>query len=167
MLTAVDNILVSGHAARTSKEFSDYARCEGPTQAAAVAELLEIAWPCASGERGIHFSSGSTRRHWRHSGDTACLRRHRQLIENAFRPPGGRPPSSRGVDSQVVVSVDDDGPGVAGSEDLTLLLHQSSGTGLGLAITRKRSRSTAAPFTRRISTPDSGFLELPCLRKTE
>jgi signal transduction histidine kinase len=65
------------------------------------------------------------------------------LIENAFQAaPGGRVRlTAHGVDSRVVVSVEDDGPGVP-QEDLPRIFDpyfstKTSGTGLGLAIARK------------------------------
>ena len=65
------------------------------------------------------------------------------LIENAFQAaPGGRVRlGSHGVDSKVVIAVEDTGPGVA--PDLLPKIFdpyfstKSTGTGLGLAIARK------------------------------
>jgi signal transduction histidine kinase len=108
--------------------------------------LEEIAASYAdSKERGIDFRAEikpSTPESF--SGDARLLRGAiANLIENAFQAaPGGNVRlASYGVDSKVVVSVDDDGPGVA-PEVLSKIFDpyfstKSSGTGLGLAITRK------------------------------
>jgi signal transduction histidine kinase len=98
-----------------------------------------------SGERGIRFHAEiqpSTPDNF--SGDARLLRGAiANLIENAFQAaPGGRVRmNSYCVDSKVIISVDDDGPGVP-PELLPKIFDpyfstKSSGTGLGLAITRK------------------------------
>jgi signal transduction histidine kinase/HAMP domain-containing protein len=149
VMTAVDNILRQVVTLReTSKEFSDYASLRTvQRKPVKLRHLLEeIASSYAeSGERGIDFRADiapSTPETF--SGDARLLRGAiANLIENAFQAaPGGHVRlASYGVDSKVVVSVDDNGPGVA-PEVLPKIFDpyfstKSSGTGLGLAITRK------------------------------
>jgi len=149
VMAAVDNILRQVVTLReTSKEFSDYASLRTvQRKPLKLRHLLEeIASSYAeSGERGIDFRAQiepSTPETF--SGDARLLRGAiANLIENAFQAaPGGQVRlASYGVDSKVVVSVDDNGPGVA-PELLPKIFDpyfstKSSGTGLGLAITRK------------------------------
>ncbi|MEY2549656.1 MAG: two-component system, NtrC family, nitrogen regulation sensor histidine kinase NtrY [Verrucomicrobiota bacterium] len=149
VMTAVDNILRQVVTLReTSKEFSDYASLRTvQRKPVKLRHLLEeIASSYAeSGERGIVFRAdiaSSTPETF--SGDARLLRGAiANLIENAFQAaPGGEVRlASYCVDSKVVVSVDDNGPGVA-PEVLPKIFDpyfstKSSGTGLGLAITRK------------------------------
>jgi two-component system, NtrC family, nitrogen regulation sensor histidine kinase NtrY len=149
VMAAVDNILRQVVTLReTSKEFSDYASLRTvQRKPLKLRKLLEeIASSYAeSGERGIDFRAEiepSTPETF--SGDARLLRGAiANLIENAFQAaPGGQVRlASYGVDSKVVVSVDDNGPGVA-PEVLPKIFDpyfstKSSGTGLGLAITRK------------------------------
>ena len=149
VMASVDNILRQVVTLReTSKEFSDYASLRTvQRKPLPLRKLLEeIASSYAgSAERGIDFRADiapSTPETF--SGDTRLLRGAiANLIENAFQAaPGGRVRlASYGVDSKVVVSVDDDGPGVA-PELLPKIFDpyfstKTSGTGLGLAITRK------------------------------
>ena len=147
--TAVDNILRQVVTLReTSKEFGDYASLrQVKKKPLAFRSLLEeIASSYAqSGERGIEFRSEiapSTPETV--AGDARMLRGAiANLIENAIQAaPGGRVRlGSHGVDSKVVVSVEDSGPGVPA--DLLPRIFdpyfstKSSGTGLGLAIARK------------------------------
>jgi len=146
---AVENILRQVVTLReTSKEFGDYASLRTvQRKPLPLRKLLEeIASSYAdSSERGIDFHAEiqpSTPESF--SGDARLLRGAiANLIENAFQAaPGGHVRlASYGVDSKVVVSVDDDGPGVA-PEVLSKIFDpyfstKSSGTGLGLAITRK------------------------------
>lgn len=149
VMTSVENILRQVVTLReTSKEFSDYASLRTvQRKPMPIRKLLEeIASSYAeSGERGIDFhaeidpSTPETI-----SGDARLLRGAiANLIENAFQAaPGGRVRlASYCVDSKVIVSVDDNGPGVA-PELLSKIFDpyfstKSSGTGLGLAITRK------------------------------
>jgi len=149
VMAAVDNILRQVVTLReTSKEFSDYASLRTvQRKPVKLRHLLEeIASSYAeSGERGIAFHADiapSTPETF--SGDARLLRGAiANLIENAFQAaPGGEVRlASYCVDSKVVVSVDDNGPGVA-PELLPKIFDpyfstKSSGTGLGLAITRK------------------------------
>jgi signal transduction histidine kinase/HAMP domain-containing protein/putative effector of murein hydrolase LrgA (UPF0299 family) len=146
---AVENILRQVVTLReTSKEFGDYASLRKvQRKPLPLRKLLEeIASSYAgSSDRGIDFRADikpSTPETY--SGDARLLRGAiANLIENAFQAaPGGNVRlASYGVDSKVVVSVDDDGPGVA-PEVLSKIFDpyfstKSSGTGLGLAITRK------------------------------
>ncbi|MEA2164585.1 MAG: two-component system, NtrC family, nitrogen regulation sensor histidine kinase NtrY [Thermoanaerobaculia bacterium] len=149
VMTAVDNILRQVVTLReTSKEFSDYASSRTvqrkPIQFRALIEDIAASY-AESGERGIDFHAEiqpTTPETF--SGDARLLRGAiANLIENAFQAaPGGRVRmNSYGVDSKVIVSVDDDGPGVP-PELLPKIFDpyfstKSSGTGLGLAITRK------------------------------
>ncbi|HEX9459180.1 MAG TPA: ATP-binding protein, partial [Thermoanaerobaculia bacterium] len=145
----VENILRQVVTLReTSKEFGDYASLRKVQRKPLPMRKLieEIASSYAeSSERGIDFRADikpSTPETF--SGDARLLRGAiANLIENAFQAaPGGHVLlASYGVDSKVVVSVDDDGPGVA-PEVLSKIFDpyfstKSSGTGLGLAITRK------------------------------
>ena len=149
VMTAVENILRQVVTLReTSKEFSDYASSRTvqrkPFRLRTLLEEIAASY-AESGERGIDFHAEiepSTPETF--SGDARLLRGAiANLIENAFQAaPGGRVRmKSYGAGSKVVVSVDDDGPGVA-TELLPKIFDpyfstKSSGTGLGLAITRK------------------------------
>jgi signal transduction histidine kinase len=149
VMNAVDNILRQVVTLReTSKEFGDYASLrQVKKKPLAFRNLLEeIASSYAqSGERGIEFQSEigpSTPETL--PGDARMLRGAiANLIENAIQAaPGGRVRlGSHGVDSKVVVSVEDSGPGVS-PELLPRIFDpyfstKSAGTGLGLAIARK------------------------------
>jgi len=149
VMTAVENILRQVVTLReTSKEFSDYASSRTVQRKPLLLRTLleDIAASYAeSGERGIRFHAEiqpSTPENF--SGDARLLRGAiANLIENAFQAaPGGRVRmNSYGVDSKVIIAVDDDGPGVP-PELLPKIFDpyfstKSSGTGLGLAITRK------------------------------
>ncbi|HYK00118.1 MAG TPA: ATP-binding protein [Thermoanaerobaculia bacterium] len=147
--TGVDNILRQVVTLReTSKEFSDYASTRQVNRKPL--DLQQLLRDLAAGysesrERGIDFEvsiAPSTPAAF--TGDERLLRGAiANLIENAFQAaPGGRVRlGSEGVDSKVVISVEDSGPGVAPD-----VLHKifdpyfstkSTGTGLGLAIARK------------------------------
>ena len=147
--SAVDNILKQVVTLReTSKEFSDYASLRQvqrkPLDLKRLLEELAAGYR-RSEERGIDFdariaeSTPST-----FSGDERMLRGAvANLIENAFQAASGGHVrlGSRGVDSKVVISVEDDGPGVE-PELLPRIFDpyfstKSTGTGLGLAIARK------------------------------
>jgi signal transduction histidine kinase len=147
--TAVENILRQVVTLReTSREFSDYASLRQPQRKPV--DLQKLLCELASGytesrERGIEFSADiapSTPHTF--SGDARLLRGAvTNLIENAFQAaPGGHVRlGSHGVDSKVVISVEDNGPGVA-TELLPKIFDpyfstKTSGTGLGLAIARK------------------------------
>ncbi|HEX6100522.1 MAG TPA: ATP-binding protein [Thermoanaerobaculia bacterium] len=146
---AVDNILRQVVTLReTSKEFSDYASLRQVQRKPLDLQKLlrEIAAGYAeSRERGIDFDARiepSTPQTIH--GDERMLRGAvANLIENAFQAaPGGRVRlGSHGVDSKVVIAVEDTGPGVA--PDLLPRIFdpyfstKSTGTGLGLAIARK------------------------------
>jgi signal transduction histidine kinase/HAMP domain-containing protein len=149
VMTAVDNILRQVVTLReTSKEFSDYASLRTvqrkPLRLRTLLEEIAASY-AESGERGIDFRAEiepSTPETF--SGDARLLRGAiANLIENAFQAASGVRVrlTSYGIDGKVVVSVDDDGPGVA-AELLPRIFDpyfstKSSGTGLGLAITRK------------------------------
>jgi len=147
--SAVDNILRQVVMLReTSKEFSDYASLrQVQKRPLDLRKLLEdIAASYAdSRERGIDFHAdiaSSTPAQF--AGDARMLRGAiANLIENAFQAaPGGIVRlGSHAVDSKVIVSVEDNGPGVP-QEILPRIFDpyfstKSAGTGLGLAITRK------------------------------
>ncbi len=147
--SAVDNILRQVVTLReTSKEFGDYASLrQVKKKPLAFRSLLEeiAASYAQSGERGIEFRSEiapSTPETL--PGDARMLRGAiANLIENAIQAaPGGRVRlGSHGVDSKVIVSIEDSGPGVP-PELLPRIFDpyfstKSSGTGLGLAIARK------------------------------
>ena len=147
--SAVDNILRQVVMLReTSKEFSDYASLrQVQKKTLNLKKLLEeIAASYAdSRERGIDFHANieaSTPAQF--AGDPRMLRGAiANLIENAFQAaPGGVVRlGSAAVDSKVVVSVEDNGPGVP-PELLSRIFDpyfstKSFGTGLGLAIARK------------------------------
>jgi len=146
---AVDNILRQVVTLReTSKEFSDYASLRQvqrrPLDLRRLLEELASSY-AASGERGIAFRADiepSTPEHF--SGDPRLLRGAiANLIENAFQAaPGGTVRlGSHAVDSKVIVSVEDSGPGVSPALLPKIfdpyLSTKTSGTGLGLAIARK------------------------------
>jgi len=172
--TAVANILRQVVTLReTSKEFGDYASLRQVTKKPlAFRNLLqEIASSYAqSGERGIDFRSEiapSTPETL--PGDARMLRGAiANLIENAIQAaPGGRVRlGSHGVDSKVVVSVEDSGPGVP-AELLPRIFDpyfstKSSGTGLGLAIARKAVEEHGGSISAENLNP--GFriaIELP------
>jgi two-component system nitrogen regulation sensor histidine kinase NtrY len=147
--SAVDNILRQVVMLReTSKEFSDYASLrQVQKKPLDLRKLLEeIAASYAdSRERGIDFRAEiapSTPANF--AGDPRMLRGAiANLIENAFQAaPGGVVRlGSQAVDSKVIVSIEDNGPGVS-PELLPRIFDpyfstKSSGTGLGLAIARK------------------------------
>jgi nitrogen fixation/metabolism regulation signal transduction histidine kinase len=146
---AVDNILRQVVTLReTSKEFGDYASLrQVQKKPLRFRELLrDVASSYAdSSERGIQFRSDiepSTPETVQ--GDARLLRGAiANLIENAFQAaPGGLVRlGSHGVDSKVVVDIEDSGPGVP-ADVLPKIFDpyfstKSSGTGLGLAIARK------------------------------
>ena len=147
--SAVDNILRQVVTLReTSREFSDYASLR-QVQRKPV-DLQRLLHDLANGyaesrERGIEFTADiepSTPAHFQ--GDERLLRGAiSNLIENAFQAaPSGRVRlGSHCVDSKVVISVEDSGPGVP-PEVLSRIFDpyfstKSTGTGLGLAIARK------------------------------
>jgi two-component system nitrogen regulation sensor histidine kinase NtrY len=146
---AVDNILRQVVTLReTSREFSDYASTRQIHRKPL--DLQRLLSDLASGysqsqERGIDFQAdiaASTPSSF--NGDERLLRGAvANLIENALQAaPGGRVRlGSHGVDSKVVISVEDSGPGVP-PELLPKIFDpyfstKSTGTGLGLAIARK------------------------------
>jgi len=146
---AVENILKQVVTLReTSKEFGDYASLRQMQRKPV--DLRRLLSELASGyaesqERGIDFTATidpSTPSAF--LGDARLLRGAlANLIENAFQAaPGGRVRlGSRGVDSKVVIDVEDNGPGVP-AEELPRIFEpyfstKSTGTGLGLAIARK------------------------------
>jgi signal transduction histidine kinase/HAMP domain-containing protein len=142
---AVDNILRQVVTLReTSKEFSDYASLRQLDRKRI--DLQQLLGDIASGyaqsqEFSAHIEpSTPTTYH----GDERLLRGAvANLIENALQAaPNGRVQlGSFGVDSKVVIAVEDSGPGV--SPDLLPRIFdpyfstKSTGTGLGLAIARK------------------------------
>jgi signal transduction histidine kinase len=145
----VDNILRQVVTLReTSKEFSDYASLR-QVQRKPV-DLQKLLRDLASGyaqsrERGIAFDAEidpSTPSQFQ--GDERLIRGAvANLIENAFQAtPSGRVRlGSHAIDSKVVISVEDNGPGVP-PEALSRIFDpyfstKSTGTGLGLAIARK------------------------------
>ena len=147
--SGVDNILRQVVTLReTSKEFSDYASTRQVNRKPV--DLRSLLGDLAAGYaeshgRGIEFEADiapSTPSAF--TGDERLLRGAvANLIENAFQAaPGGRVRlGSASVDSKVVISVEDTGPGVA-PELLPKIFDpyfstKSSGTGLGLAIARK------------------------------
>jgi nitrogen fixation/metabolism regulation signal transduction histidine kinase len=149
VMSAADNILRQVITLReTSKEFSDYASLrQVKKKPLAFRNLLEeiAASYAQSGERGIEFQSEiAPTTPETLPGDARLLRGAiANLIENAIQAaPGGRVRlGSHGVDSRVIVSVEDSGPGVP-PEMLPRIFDpyfstKSSGTGLGLAIARK------------------------------
>ena len=146
---AVENILRQVVTLReTSREFSDYASLRQVQRKPL--DLQKLLNDLAAGyeeshERGIEFEADiapSTPRTFQ--GDERLLRGAvANLIENAFQAAaGGRVRlASYGVDSKVVIDVEDTGPGVA-PELLPKIFDpyfstKSTGTGLGLAIARK------------------------------
>lgn len=146
---AVDNILRQVITLReTSREFSDYASLREvqrkPVDLKRLLHELAAGYE-ASGERGIEFRADiapSTPDHF--AGDERMLRGAiANLIENAFQASSGGSVrlASSGVDSRVVIQVEDSGPGVP-ADVLPRIFDpyfstKSSGTGLGLAIARK------------------------------
>ncbi|PYQ31972.1 MAG: hypothetical protein DMF56_02435 [Acidobacteria bacterium] len=142
---AVENILRQVVTLReTSKDFSDYASLRQLQRKPL--DLKKLLGDLAAGysqsrefRARIEPSTPST-----FAGDERLLRGAvANLIENALQAaPGGRVSlGSYGVDSKVVISVEDSGPGVP-PEVLSKIFDpyfstKSSGTGLGLAIARK------------------------------
>jgi signal transduction histidine kinase len=147
--SSVDNILRQVVTLReTSREFSDYASLrqiqKTPLNLKHLLEEIAASY-AGSSERGIDFAADiAPTTPDRFAGDPRLLRGAvANLIENAFQAaPGGRVRlAASGVDSRVVVSVEDSGPGVP-NEILPRIFDpyfstKSSGTGLGLAIARK------------------------------
>jgi nitrogen fixation/metabolism regulation signal transduction histidine kinase len=147
--SSVDNILRQVVMLReTSKEFSDYASLrkiqKKPLDLRKLLEEIASSYADSS-ERGIDFHAdiGATTPAT-FAGDPRMLRGAiANLIENAFQAaPGGTVRlGSQAVDSKVVVSIEDNGPGVP-PEILPRIFDpyfstKSAGTGLGLAIARK------------------------------
>ena len=147
--SSVENILRQVVTLReTSREFSDYASLR-QVQRKPV-DLQRLLRDLAAGyaesrERGIEFAAEiqpSTPAQFQ--GDERLLRGAiANLIENAFQAaPSGRVRlGSHCVDSKVIISVEDSGPGVP-PEVLSRIFDpyfstKSTGTGLGLAIARK------------------------------
>jgi signal transduction histidine kinase len=142
---AVENILRQVVTLReTSKEFSDYASLRQLKRRPL--DLRKLLADLAAGysesrEFHAHIEPSTPSAF---SGDERLLRGAvANLIENALQAaPGGRVSlDSHGVDSKVVISVEDSGPGVP-PEVLPKIFDpyfstKSSGTGLGLAIARK------------------------------
>jgi len=147
--SAVENILRQVVTLReTSKEFSDYASLrqvqKRPIDLRKLLEDIASSY-AASGERGVDFRAdieSSTPAHF--AGDARMLRGAiANLIENALQaaPNGTVRLGSHAADSKVVVSIEDNGPGVP-AELLPKIFDpyfstKSAGTGLGLAIARK------------------------------
>jgi signal transduction histidine kinase len=147
--SAVDNILRQVVTLReTSKEFSDYASLRQldrkPLDLGRLLAGIAADYTSAS-ERGVSFEAEiapSTPSSY--SGDARLLRGAiANLIENALQAaPGGRVRlTSQTAGSRVVISVEDNGPGVE-PELLPRIFDpyfstKSTGTGLGLAIARK------------------------------
>jgi two-component system nitrogen regulation sensor histidine kinase NtrY len=146
---AVENILRQVVTLReTSREFSDYASLrQVQRKPLNLHQMLKdlAAGYAQSRERGIEFKAEiapSTPSQFQ--GDERLLRGAvANLIENAFQAaPSGRVRlGSHAVDSKVVISVEDSGPGVP-PESLSKIFDpyfstKSTGTGLGLAIARK------------------------------
>jgi two-component system nitrogen regulation sensor histidine kinase NtrY len=147
--SAVDNILRQVVTLReTAKEFGDYASLrQVQRKPLDLRRLLTdlAADYAATGERGIAFeatidpSTPAT-----YQGDARLLRGAlANLIENALQaaPRGQVRLGSRSVDSRVLITIEDNGPGVP-SELLPRIFDpyfstKSTGTGLGLAIARK------------------------------
>ena len=172
--TAVENILRQVVTLReTSREFSDYASLRQlQRKPVALRKLLEeiAAGYEDSSERGINFQydiQPSTPETF--SGDARLLRGAIvNLVENAFQAtPGGKVRlGSAAIDSKVLISVEDDGPGVAldliGRIFDPYFSTKSSGTGLGLAIARKAIEEHGGVL--RAENLDPGFriaIELP------
>ncbi|MGZ8866867.1 MAG: ATP-binding protein [Thermoanaerobaculia bacterium] len=147
--SAVDNILRQVVTLReTSKEFGDYASLRQAHRLPL--DLRNLLEDIASGyskssERGVAFRTeieASTPRQF--IGDARLLRGAvANLIENALQAAGGGRVRlhSLCVDSRVIISVEDDGPGVP-ADVLPRIFDpyfstKSTGTGLGLAIARK------------------------------
>jgi signal transduction histidine kinase/HAMP domain-containing protein len=132
----------------TSKEFSDYASLR-QLQRKPV-DLRGLLSDVASGyshsrDRGIHFTADiEPTTPATFLGDERLLRGAlANLIENAFQaaPTGRVRLASHCLDSKVLITVEDDGPGVP-AEALPRIFDpyfstKSTGTGLGLAIARK------------------------------
>jgi nitrogen fixation/metabolism regulation signal transduction histidine kinase len=147
--TAVDNILRQVITLReTSREFGDYASLrqvrKKPVDLKHLLEEIAASYS-NSAEQGIDFHADidpSTPSNF--PGDARMLRGAiANLIENAFQAaPGGRIRlGSHCYDSRVVVSVEDNGPGVPADVIPKIFdpyfSTKSTGTGLGLAIARK------------------------------
>ena len=147
--SAVDNILRQVVTLReTSKEFGDYASLRQahrvPIDLRALLEDIASGYSKSS-ERGVAFEAdidATTPRQF--VADARLIRGAvANLIENALQATGrGRVRlHSRCVDSRVVISVEDDGPGVPPAVLPKIFdpyfSTKSTGTGLGLAIARK------------------------------
>jgi signal transduction histidine kinase len=143
--SAVDNILRQVVTLReTSKEFSDYASLRQaqrkPLDLKRLLEELAAAYEARTNFRAE--IAPSTPDHF--AGDARLLRGAiANLIENAIQaaPRGRVRLGSYGVDSKVVIEVEDNGPGVE-PELLPKIFDpyfstKTTGTGLGLAIARK------------------------------
>ena len=145
---AVDNILRQVVTLReTSKEFSDYASLRQvqrrPIDLRSLLADIAASYSATS-ERGVRFHADiGSDTPANYSGDARLLRGAiSNLIENALQASSGEVRlGSHTVDSRVVISVEDNGPGVP-SEVLPKIFDpyfstKSTGTGLGLAIARK------------------------------
>ncbi|HUP46894.1 MAG TPA: ATP-binding protein, partial [Thermoanaerobaculia bacterium] len=172
--SGVENILRQVVTLReTSKEFGDYASLRQVQRAPLdLRKLLEdiAAGYSGSSERGIAFKADiepSTPS--RFAGDARLLRGAiANLIENAFQaaPHGRVRLGSETVDSRVVISIEDNGPGVP-PEALQKIFDpyfstKSSGTGLGLAIARKAVEEHGGTITAENLNPGLRIsIELP------
>jgi signal transduction histidine kinase/HAMP domain-containing protein len=145
---AVDNILRQVVTLReTSKEFGDYASLrqlqKKPVDLRRLLQDIAVSY-ADSRERGIEFHADiAPSTPDRFAGDPRMLRGAiANLLENAFQAARGVVRlGSYAVDSKVIVSVEDNGPGVP-PEVLAKIFDpyfstKSAGTGLGLAIARK------------------------------
>ena len=146
--SAVESILRQVVTLReTSREFSDYASLR-QLQRRPI-DLRSLLADIASGyaatsERGIRFHANiGTDTPANYSGDARLLRGAiSNLIENALQASNGEVRlGSHTVDSRVIISVEDNGPGVP-NDVLPRIFDpyfstKSTGTGLGLAIARK------------------------------
>jgi signal transduction histidine kinase/HAMP domain-containing protein len=174
---AVDNILRQVVTLReTSREFSDYASLRQVQRKPLDLQklLADLAADYAgSTERGVRFEADiAANTPHQFAGDERLLRGAiANLLENALQAaPGGRVRlGSYGVDSKVVISVEDDGPGVP-PELLPKIFDpyfstKSTGTGLGLAIARKAIEEHGGRLHAENRNPGLRVeIELPVMR---
>jgi signal transduction histidine kinase len=162
---------------RAASEFSDYARLPTPQVAATdVARLLSDSAAAYAGAPGVSWNVRAEPDLVAMADPRLVSRVFSNLVGNAVealgRSGGEVRLSARRADSKIVVTVEDDGPGVAPSL-LPRLFEpyfsaKSGGTGLGLAIAKKIIEEHGGTISAK-NLPEGGFrvtFDLPLAKPT-